>query len=115
MYVLFFFISSYFPINNKNDTNTSSFLHPVTKIKMLNYEKSRNKKKDSSPYCILLRMIYTIGDAEMHEGDSSFRFASFGMTSHLKGKEGERRRNATIFLLLSPYINPTFRMSFRTK
>lgn len=46
MYVLFFFISSYFPGNNKNDTNTYALLHLVAKNKMLNYKKSRNKKKD---------------------------------------------------------------------
>jgi hypothetical protein len=39
---------------------------------MLNYEKSGNKKKDSSLLRILLRMKYTFRYAEMGEGDSSF-------------------------------------------
>jgi hypothetical protein len=49
-----------------------ALLHLAAKNKMLNYEKSRNKKKDSSLIRILLRMKYIFRYAEMGEGDSSF-------------------------------------------
>jgi hypothetical protein len=94
---------------------------------MLNYEKSINKKKDF----LLLRQ--TSAGAQLNgsgftqknkhlrrcRGErgrfliSPAKRDSFGMTSYFKGKE-EEKEECLRYSSFSSYINPTFRLSFRT-